>query len=144
MIEAYGGDNWCRDLLKRVQGSSPEGQASFAADGAHDVYAANFKRGDAISGSCEDYRSGSVVEVTEQSEDMEAGRKIEVPILVMFSEEKLGRMHDVASIWKDWVAEGVSYQAKGIGNGRGHYLPEEDPEQIGKLVLQWVKTNNIA
>ncbi len=143
MIEAYGGDMWCRDMLERAQGSSAEGQASFAADGAHDVYAANFKRKDAIVGSCEDYECGSVLEVNEQLEDMKGGRKINVPTLVMFSEEKLGKMHDVANVWKDWVAEEVHYRGKGIGGGRGHYLPEEDPEQIGKLVLQWVKTGSI-
>lgn len=143
MIGAYGGGNWCRDILKRAQGPRLEGQVSFSADGAHDVYATNFKKKDAILGSCEDYQCGSVLEVNEQSEDMERGRKINVPTLVIFSEENLGKMHDVAGVWKDWVAEGVQYQAKGIGGGRGHYLPEEDPEQIGDLVLQWVKAGNI-
>jgi pimeloyl-ACP methyl ester carboxylesterase len=143
MIEAYGGDNWCRDILKRAQGSSAEGQASFAAGGAHEVYATNFKRKDAVLGSCEDYRCGSVQEVSEQAEDMKGGRKINVPTLVMFSEQKLGRMHDVPGAWKDWIAEGVQYQARGVGGGRGHYLPEEDPELVGKLVLQWVRSGNV-
>jgi pimeloyl-ACP methyl ester carboxylesterase len=143
MIEAYGGDNWCRDLLVRGQGSSLEGQASFAANGAYDVYATNFKKRDAIMGSCEDYQCGSALEVDEQSEDMERGRKIKVPTLVMFSEKYLGRMHDVAHVWKDWVAEGVQYKARSIGGGRGHYLPEEDPQQIGDLVLQWVTAGSI-
>jgi hypothetical protein len=143
MIRAYGGDNWCRDILQLAQGSSPEGQALFAADGAHEVYAMNFKKRDAVLGSCEDYRCGSVQEVSEQSEDMEGGRKVNVPTLVMFSEGKLGRMHDVPGAWKDWIAEGVRYQARGIGGGRGHYLPEEDPEQVGKLVLQWIKSGSV-
>lgn len=137
MIEAYGGDKWCRDLLKRAQGSSPEGQSSFAADGAHEVYAANFSKGDAILGSCEDYSCGSALEVNEQSEDMENGRKINVPTLVMFSEMNLGKMHDVAGVWKDWIGGEVEYQAVGIGGGRGHYLPEEDPDQVGRRVLDW-------
>jgi len=143
MIDAYGGDKWCRDLLIRGQGSSVEGQTSFAASGAHDVYAANFAKRDAILGSCEDYQCGSALEVDEQAEDMERGRKINVPTLVIFSEKYLGRMHDVARVWQDWVAEGVPYQARAIGGGKGHYLPEEDPEQIGDLVLQWVKTGSI-
>ncbi len=143
MIEAYGGDQWCRDVLQRGQGSSPEGQASFAADGAHAVYAANFKKRDAIVGSCEDYQCGSVLEVNEQSEDIERGRKINVPTLVVFSEEKLGTMHNVASSWEGWVAEGMLYQARGIGGEKGHYLPEEAPEQIGRLVLQWMKTGSV-
>lgn len=143
LIQAYGGDQWCRDLIQRGQGSSPEGQASFAAEGAHDVYAANFKKRDAIVGSCEDYQCGSVQEVDEQSEDNERGRKINVPTLVVFSEEKLGTMHDVASSWKDWIAEGVHYQARGIGGRKGHFLPEEAPEQIAHLVLQWVETGSV-
>lgn len=138
MIMAYGGDNWCRDILERAQGASLDGQASFAADGAHDIYAANFKNHDAILGSCEDYRSGSVLEVKEQTEDMKTGRRITVPILVIFAAEKLGRMHDVSTVWEDWVEDGVEYQAVGVGEGKGHYLPEEDPEQMSKLCLDWV------
>ena len=135
MIEAYGGDKWCRDILTRGQGSSPAGQEAFAAGGAHEVYAKNFKK-DAVRGSCEDYHCGSVMEVKEQLEDTEAGRKINVPTFVMFSEQFLGKMHDVAGVWK--VSEGVEYQAVGIGGNRGHYLPEEDPDQINKRVLNWV------
>jgi pimeloyl-ACP methyl ester carboxylesterase len=143
MIEAYGGDNWCRDLLKRAQGSSPESQAYFAAHGAHEVYTANFKKKDAIFGSCKDYECGSVVEMTQQAEDMKAGRKINIPTLVMFSEENLGKMHDVASVWKDWIQNGVEYEGVGIGGSKGHYLPEEDPEQVGKKVLDWLKRHGI-
>ena len=143
MIGVYGGDNWCRDIILRAQGSSPEGLASFAADKSHDIYAANFSRRDAIFGSCQDYHYGSVLEVNEQSEDMKNGLKINVPTLVIFSEEKLGKMHDVANVWKDWIAEGVKYQAEGIGSERGHYLPEEAPKQFGELVLQWLETGNI-
>ena len=144
MIRAYGGANWCRDALVRGQGSSHNGQASFAADGAHDVYMANFKTEEAILGSCEDYRCAATPEVNEQREDMEAGLKINVPTLVIFSEEKLGRMLDVASVWKDWINPGVYYQARCISGGKGHYLPEEDPEQAGSLVLQWMKTGRIG
>lgn len=138
MIEAYGGDNWCRDMLTRGQGSSSAGQASFAAGGAHEVYAKNFKNTDAIRGSCADYQCGGVLEVREQSEDMEAGRKINVPTLVMFSEQYLGKMHDVAAVWKDWISEGVKYESVGIAENRGHYLPEEHPDQINERVLDWV------
>jgi pimeloyl-ACP methyl ester carboxylesterase len=139
MIEAYGGDNWCRDGLKRGQGSSPAGQESFAAGRAHEVYAENFKKKEAILGSCEDYQCGSVLEVREQSEDMEAGRKINVPTLVMFSEAYLGKMHDVATTWMEWIEEGVKYRSVGIGGNKGHYLPEENPDQINKRVLEWVR-----
>jgi pimeloyl-ACP methyl ester carboxylesterase len=142
MIDAYGGDKWCRDLLIRGQGSSVEGQTSFAANGAHDVYAANFAKRDAILGSCEDYRCGSAREAEEQADDMEQRLKINVPALVIFSEKNLDMMHDVAHVWQEWVAEGVPYQARGIGGGIGHYLPEEDPEQIGELVVQWVQTGS--
>lgn len=112
MIKAYGGDNWCRDILNRAQGSNPEGQAFFAADGAHETYAANFKQTDAIVGSNEDYQCGSVLEVQEQSRDMSAGVKIKVPTLVIFSKKNLGSMHDVAGVWKDWIAKGCTIKPR--------------------------------
>ena len=58
-------------------------------------------------------------------EDQKNGKKITVPTLVMFSKAKLGSGLDVAGIWKDWVEPESILETIGIGNGHGHYLPEE-------------------
>lgn len=45
-------------------------------------------------------------------------------------------MHDVPKVWKDWVDGEL--RVVGIPDGFGHYLPEEVPEQITKLVVDWI------
>lgn len=139
MILAYGGGKYCRQQLTRIAGSNEEGQKRFAADGAHDLYAELFEKKETIIGSCEDYSSGAAPEVTEQTEDMKNGRKIEVPALVLFSAEKIGSKLDVAGIWKEWVAEGADLTAVAIGNGHGHYLPEEGPDDVVAALQDWLK-----
>jgi len=139
MMEAYGGDKWCRYQLTRIQGPNEEGQKRFAADGAHDVYAELFKKRETLIGSCEDYASGAAPEVSEQTEDMKNGRKLEIPTLVLFSATLIGSKLDVPKIWQEWVAEGTELKAIGIGNGYGHYLAEEGPDEVVNALKDWIK-----
>jgi hypothetical protein len=84
-----------------------------------------FEQRDTIYYSCLDYAAGATVDVAEQEADQQAGRKVAVPLLVLFSKAKLGARLHVQEIWKDWVADGVDYEGFGVGDGYGHYLPEE-------------------
>ena len=59
-------------------------------DGAVDVYAELFDKRDTIYYTCEDYASGAAPEANEQAEDQRNGKKIDAPLLVMFSKAKLG------------------------------------------------------
>lgn len=124
-LQAYGGGRWCRGSHELISGSSEDGKARIAADGAIDVHAELFESEEVLRATCEDYAAGSSEDVLEQVADQKAGRKIGVPTLVMFSAEKLGSRMDVAGIWKDWIAEGVEYRHVAVGQGYGHYLPEE-------------------
>ena len=138
MIQAFGGDKWCQGALQRIQGKNEAGQKSFAADGAHDVYSELFAKKETIEGSCADYADESMPEVSRQTDDLKNGRKVDVPLLVLYSKAKLGAMHDVEGVWQKWIAEGVRYRAIGIGPDIGHYLPEEAPKDVGSAVLEWI------
>lgn len=138
MLSAYGGGRWCRDGLRRAQGSNEEGRRRFAADGAVEIYAALFEK-ETLRGTCEDYAQGAAPEVEEQKSDQLAGRKIAVPTLVMFSEAKLGSTMDVAEVWKDWVNPGVELETVAVGDGHGHFLPEEAVDWVEKAVVGFIK-----
>ena len=137
MIKAYGGGKWNRDMHERITGGK-EGMARASEDGAVDVYAALFEKEETLRYSCEDYAYGAGPECKHQAEDQEAGRKIDVPALIMFSKAKLGRRLDVAGIWKDWMAQGVELQAIGVGGGHGHFLPEEAPEEVSEAIVAFI------
>jgi len=140
MIHAYGGDRWVHNGLSRIQGDSAEGQAKFQSDNAWEVYESQFTKRETIEGSCADYAAGADPEPQAQAEDQKAGRKMQGPVLVMWSLARLGSMHgDVGSIWKDWVENEAQLKAIGCGDGVGHYLPEESHNLIGNSILDFVK-----
>lgn len=142
MIKAYGGAQWCRDQHTRIRGPNDVGLQRIEADGALELYASLFDREDVLRYSAEDYSAGAKVDVDEQAEDQKAGRKIEVPTLVMFSKARLGSRPDVVnveSVWKDWVKPGTPYEGIGVGDGYGHYLPEEAHEAVTEAVLAFLK-----
>ena len=125
MLQAYGGGRWAKNAHTRIGGPNPNSLERIANDGALDVYAELFDSQQTLYYTALDYAAGAVPEATEQEEDQKAGRKVGVPLLVMFSRAKLGAKTDVAGIWRGWVGEGVEYEGSGVGNGYGHFLPEE-------------------
>lgn len=137
MIDAMGGDFFCRQILNKGASANEAGANSIQADGAYELYCEQFKKRETIEGSCADYASASAAgaELEEQKKDQAEGRKVSQPMMVIYSAGSLGRMHDVESIWPLW-ADGELKQV-GIGEGHGHYLPESCPEAITDLVLKW-------
>ncbi|KAG9773562.1 hypothetical protein KCU88_g5708, partial [Aureobasidium melanogenum] len=148
MITAYWGGHWCREALKRIAGSNPQSWDRIASNNALDIYGVLFAKRDTIYYSSLDYEAGATTDVTQQEEDQQAGRKIEVPLLVLYSKAKLGATVDVEAVWRDWIQpppEGSGsesnhfYEAYGVGDGYGHYLPEEAYDIVGEKIAEFLK-----
>lgn len=139
MLKAYGGANWCRDQHSRIT-SSEVGRQRMESDGAVEVYAALFEKEETLRYSCEDYAAGAEPEYAQQAEDQKAGRKIDVPLMVLFSETMLGSRIDVAAEWEEWIAEGTPLEPVAVGEGYGHYLPEEAHEIVAENILSFLKS----
>ena len=139
MILAYGGDRWTREANTRGAGPDESAKARVAADGAIEVYAELFRKKDTIYYSCEDYAAGARIDVDQQKEDQQSGRKITIPTLVMFSTARLGATQDVALVWRDWIKEGTPYTPIGIGGNRGHFLPEEATADVTSALERFLK-----
>lgn len=140
VIESVGGNKFCRMLLAGGKGENEAGVQKLQADGAYDVYAAQFAQPETIRGSCADYADGSVNECQAQEKEQKEGNKVKVPTLVLYSEGSLAKMHDVEACWAPWV-EG-ELQCVGIGDGHGHYFPESAPEAVAEHVLNFIKKVN--
>lgn len=137
VIEAVGGDKFCRMVLAAGKGGNEAGVQRLQADGAYDVYAAQFAKAETIKGSCDDYADGSVNESQAQEREQSEGKKVRVPTLVLYSEGSLAKMHDVEACWKPWVDGELT--CVGIGEGHGHYFPESAPEVVAEHVLNFLK-----
>ncbi|KAL2434374.1 hypothetical protein ABEF95_005357 [Exophiala dermatitidis] len=148
MITAYWGGNWCREAHKRIAGSNPQSWDRIASNNALDIYGVLFAKRDTIYYSCLDYEAGATTDTTQQEEDQQAGRKIQVPLLVLYSKAKLGATVDVEAVWRNWIQpppEGSGsgsdhfYEAYGVGDGYGHYLPEEAYDIVGEKIAEFLK-----
>ncbi|KAI1502009.1 Alpha/Beta hydrolase protein [Biscogniauxia marginata] len=142
MIKAYGGAAFCSAIMERGAGSNAGGRASLYADGAVEGhYAADYARDAVIEGAAADYAAGAAEDWDEEVRDRELGRRVGVPTYVVFSERNLGRMHgDVAKIWREWVRDDVALEVHGIGDGIGHYLPEEAPEAVNAHIFKFLES----
>ncbi|KAB5546948.1 alpha/beta hydrolase [Coniochaeta sp. 2T2.1] len=137
MLQAYGGGAFVRDQHHRIT-TSKVGLQRVQSDGAVEVYAALFDKEETLRYSCEDYAAGAEPEFMQQAEDQKAGKKIDVPLMVMFSQNMLGRTTDVAEEWQNWIKEGTPYQPIAIKE-YGHYLPEEAHDEVSENIANFVK-----
>lgn len=141
LILSSGAGAFCRAILERGRGTNAAGIEALESDDAYAHYCAVFDREEAVRGSCADYADGAEAECEAQSEEQRARRKVEVPLLVVYSQAYLGRMHDVEKVWGEWVGdgEGARVEFLAVGEGHGHYLPESAGEVVGREVGRWVQ-----
>ncbi len=84
-----------------------------------------------IHASCEDYRASATIDITHDQVDIDAGRRIQCPLLALWGEKGfVGNKYDVLAEWRKWADE-----VSGHGLPCGHYLPEEAPQETIAALL---------
>ena len=140
MIAAYGGGKYCVDIgLRRIMGRSSKGRENMDSGDSMAVYGAAFDSPEVVKATCGDYAAGATVDVDLQDEDQQAGRKIEVPFLVLHGAEYIAKTFDVAKVWGEWVADAKNLSVHCAAEGVGHFVPEEAPEETVKVIGEWLK-----
>ncbi len=96
-------------------------------DEALSEYRRCFCRPEAIHASCEDFRASAQLDLEMDEADEKAGRKIEAPLLALWGGKgSVGELWNVMDVWRR--------HANGSVRGRpleaGHYLAEEQPEEV--------------
>jgi len=83
-----------------------------------------FSNPESIHAICEDYRAAASIDLAHDAADL--GRKIECPLLVLWSEKgPFHRMYNVLQTWQERAKE-----AKGKPLPTGHFLPEQLPQEL--------------
>lgn len=112
---------WVRRKLEQW---SACGLAGFDRDAVH-AYAAAFSDPASIAATCEDYRAGATVDLEHDEADAAAGRRVRVPLLVLWGRDGfVGRNHDVLAVWRDHADD-----IRGTAVPGGHFVPEEAPAE---------------
>jgi haloacetate dehalogenase len=80
----------------------------------------------AAHGLCEDYRASAGIDLEHDRSDLEAGRLLQPPLLVLWGEQ--GVVHRCFRPLDEWRQ--VARQVEGEALPCGHYIAEEDPEGL--------------
>ncbi|MGO4301649.1 alpha/beta fold hydrolase [Leifsonia sp. RAF41] len=119
------------DIPERVIGADPDGWYGGAPE---QMGAENFAerrsavhRTEVVRAMLEDYRAGLTVDRADEEADRAAGRRLQVPLLVLWSlrddlEQLFG---DPLAIWRDWAMD-----VRGHGIDSGHHMAEDAPEPL--------------
>ncbi|MDQ0893890.1 alpha/beta fold hydrolase [Agromyces ramosus] len=79
----------------------------------------------------EDYRAGLTIDADDERADRAAGRRIEVPLCLMWStRDDLEELHgDPRLIWKDWADDVEGHRIES-----GHHMAEEAPREVADVL----------
>ena len=111
--------------LKGVMGTRSAGLAPFPPE-----VLAEYLRCLSLSGTargiCEDYRASAGIDLAHDQADLDAGRRLELPLRVLWGAEgTVGRCFDPLAEWRQ-----VATQVSGRALPGGHYLAEEVPDLV--------------
>jgi haloacetate dehalogenase len=99
---------------------------------AWDEYERCFTPG-AIHASCEDYRAAAGIDLEHDRADRESRKRIDCPLLALWGERGIiGRCFQPLEEWKRVCAD-----VRGHDVPSGHYIPEEAPDALLRLLGQF-------
>ena len=97
----------------------------------------HFMRESVVRASCDDYCAGAEEDVLLQEEDQMAGRKMDCPVLKIYSELFLGSKYDMRAVWKEFVGKDGELELVNVGNGVGHFVAEEAPVETAEAIMRF-------
>ncbi|PBI79840.1 alpha/beta hydrolase [Rahnella victoriana] len=120
--------------LRSVMGSRSAGMQPFTEE-AYADYLRCLQLDGTARGICEDYRASAGIDLQHDEVDLNAGRKVKCPLLVLWGEQgTVGKCFAPLAEWEK-VAENVQGEALPCG----HYIAEEQPELLLEKVLPFLR-----
>jgi len=126
------------DLAERLISADPEAVLRFFLRGwaanphaieeaAVEEYLRCFRLPGTIRATCADYRAGATVDLEQDADDEEA--RIEAPLQVLWGSHGKLDARGPLEVWR-----GKAASVEGHALDCGHFLPEEDPEQLARAL----------
>jgi haloacetate dehalogenase len=133
-----------RDLPELLVGANIDGYLRYffeqwtvqrhAVEDAVDHYVTAFSRPGALRAGFEDYRATIPHDLGHDAADHEAGRVVEIATQVLWGEAGLSAGPDVLEVWRAYAPQ----VSGGPVADCGHFLAEEQPEQLAELLLPYL------
>ncbi|WP_158890000.1 MULTISPECIES: alpha/beta fold hydrolase [unclassified Pseudomonas] len=119
--------------LKGVMGTRSAGLAPFPPEVLAEYLRCLSLPGTA-RGICEDYRASAGIDLEHDQADLDAGRRLELPLRVLWGAEgTVGRCFDPLAEWRQ-----VATKVSGRALPGGHYLAEEVPDLVLEEALAFL------
>jgi hypothetical protein len=128
---SYGGGNFVDYINNAGSGINETAIALFKADNAFETYHTFFDQLSVTNASVYDYQTGATIDYLEQIADQAAGRKVKMPIHVLYSYYNLVQASgfDVEAVWTNWTDPSANLTTGPICCGQGHFIIELAPDQ---------------
>jgi haloacetate dehalogenase len=111
---------WLRNHMGRHAGTGIFDASSWAE------YLAGASNPESMHAMCEDYRAAASIDLIHDRADREAGKKLPMPLRVLWGEN--GLVAKCFSPVEDWRR--VAQEVSGKSLNCGHYIPEELPKEL--------------
>ncbi len=108
------------------------GRLDYFAPEALAAYERAFRLPETIHATCEDYRAAATIDLAHDRADLDT--KITCPLLALWGEwNRLEKWYDVGAVWRARAT-----QVTGRALPTAHFLPEQDPETVSRLLLEFL------
>jgi pimeloyl-ACP methyl ester carboxylesterase len=98
-------------------------------------YLSTARRPDAIHAVCDDYRASAFLDLEPDRRDQHGGRQLVMPVLAAWQDPGEAELpFDPGQIWASWAPNLRTHALP-----CGHFLPEEQPEQITTAIEQLLR-----
>jgi haloacetate dehalogenase len=126
------------DLPERVINADPgawyHGDPAVMGEENYAEWRAAVRNPEVVRAMLEDYRAGLTVDRRDEEADRAAGRRVAVPLLVLWStRDDLEDLHgDPLPIWRGWADD-----VRGHGIDSGHHMAEEAPGPLAESLADF-------
>jgi haloacetate dehalogenase len=111
-----------------------EGDPAVMGQENYDEFRSATRDPDVVRAMLEDYRAGLTIDAADEEADREAGRRLSMPLLAVWSEHQdlddLGG--DPVAVWREWADD-----VRGASVPSSHHMAEEAPEQLAALLREF-------
>jgi haloacetate dehalogenase len=127
-------------LRNLMSGQTKSGNLDAIDSRALEHYLAGMRDPSRVHAMCEDYRAGAYADNDIDRADLDAGKKITIPVLALWGDAGIASATPgIASAagtpldtWKIWASN-----VSGHPIDSGHFLPEENPQATAKALLDF-------
>ena len=109
---------------------------SVGADAIPDEVRAEYLRAcrGAVASIVADYRATAGIDIAHDRADLDAGRRLTMPVTVIQQDWGSQLGFDATAIWRPWVAD-----LRHVTTTAGHFMAEQAPEEIAASILDLVR-----